>query len=162
MEFVDVIGPLTDPQGHGWPGAPAFHVVIPSIPGFGFSGPTRQAGWHTRRVAQPFAELMGRLGYDKYGVQGGDLGALIAPDMGRTDGDHVIGVHVNAATVGFIPFGPVDDETQGELSEIERERIARRDAFLTEGNATSRCMRPVRRRSHTASPTHRSDSSPGS
>jgi pimeloyl-ACP methyl ester carboxylesterase len=134
VEFVDVIGPLTDPQGHGSPGAPAFHVVIPSTPGFGFSGPTRQAGWHTRRVAQAFAELMSRLGYDKYGVQGGDLGALIAPDMGRIDGDHVIGVHVNAATVGFIPFGPVDDAMQGELSDVERERIARRDAFLTEGN----------------------------
>lgn len=134
MEFVDVIGPLTDPQGHGSPGAPAFHVVIPSTPGFGFSGPTRQAGWHTRRVAQAFAELMSRLGYDKYGVQGGDLGALIAPDMGRIDGDHVIGVHVNAATVGFIPFGPVDDAMQGELSDVERERIARRDAFLTDGN----------------------------
>lgn len=134
MEFVDVIGPLTNPQGHGSPGAPAFHVVIPSIPGFGFSGPTRQAGWHTRRVAQAFAELMGRLGYDEYGVQGGDLGALIAPDMGRIDGDHVVGVHVNAATMGFIPFGPVDDATQSELSEVERERIARRDAYLSEGN----------------------------
>ncbi|HEX6337142.1 MAG TPA: epoxide hydrolase [Jiangellaceae bacterium] len=134
MEFVDLIGPLTDPQAHGSPGAPAFHVVIPSIPGFGFSGPTTQAGWHNHRVAQAFAELMARLGYDKYGVQGGDLGALIAPDMGRVDGDHVIGVHVNAATMGFIPFGPVDDATQSELSDVERARIARRDAYLSEGN----------------------------
>jgi pimeloyl-ACP methyl ester carboxylesterase len=134
MEFVDVIGPLTDPGRHGDEGASAFHLVIPSLPGFGFSGPTSDTGWHIRRVAQAFAELMRRLGYDRYGVQGGDLGALIAPDMGRMDDQHVTGVHVNAATMGFIPFGPMDEDTLAGLSSVERERIARRDAYLTEGN----------------------------
>jgi hypothetical protein len=73
-EFLDVIGPLADPRAHGGDPSDAFHVVVPSIPGFGFSGPTREAGWGIRRVARAWAELMKRLGYGRYGAQGGDAG----------------------------------------------------------------------------------------
>jgi epoxide hydrolase len=120
VEFLDVIGPLSED----------FHLVIPSIPGFAFSGPTSEPGWDVRRIATAYAELMARLGYERYGVQGGDWGAFIAPDLGRVDPEHVVGVHVNAATMGFIPFGPADDD----LTDAEKARVARRDRFQAEGN----------------------------
>ena len=71
-------------------------------------GPTRDTGWTTSRTAKAWAELMRRLGYERYGAQGGDWGAFVSPELGRVDPDHVVSVHVNAATMGFIPFGPVD------------------------------------------------------
>jgi epoxide hydrolase len=95
VEYFDFIGPLTDPRAHGGDPASAFHVVIPDIPGFGFSGPTQVPGWDATRVARAFAELMRRLGYARYGVHGNDAGAIIAPILGRIDPEHVIGVHVN-------------------------------------------------------------------
>jgi epoxide hydrolase len=91
VEFLDVIGPLTDPRAHGFDPADAFDLVIPSIPGYGLSGPTQDAGWTTGRVATTWAELMSRLGYDRYGAQGGDWGAFISPELGRVDPDHVVG-----------------------------------------------------------------------
>jgi pimeloyl-ACP methyl ester carboxylesterase len=131
VEFLDVIGPLTDPGAHGGDPADAFHLVIPSIPGFGPSGPVREAGWNSRRIAAAFAGLMSRLGYDRYGAQGGDFGAMISPDLGRVDPEHVVGVHVNAATVGFIPFGPADAD---DLTEAEKVRLERMNTFLSDGN----------------------------
>ncbi|RZQ60283.1 epoxide hydrolase family protein [Amycolatopsis suaedae] len=94
FEYLDLIGPLTDPVAHGGDAADAFHVVIPSLPGFGFSGPTRQKGWNRHRTARAWAELMRRLGYERYGTHGNDAGSLVAPEVGRNDPDHVIGVHV--------------------------------------------------------------------
>jgi epoxide hydrolase len=94
VEFTEVVGPLTDPAAHGGDRADAFHLVLPSIPGFGLSGPTRESGWEFRRVAAAFAELMERLGYQRYGVQGGDWGAAVSREMGRTRPE-VIGVHLN-------------------------------------------------------------------
>ncbi|MFY1618640.1 epoxide hydrolase family protein [Micromonospora sp. WMMD736] len=91
LEYLDVIGPLTEPSD---PAAPAFHVVVPSLPGFGFSGPTRSAGWNRYRTARAWAELMNRLGYDSYGAVGNDGGSLISPELGRIDRKHVLGVHV--------------------------------------------------------------------
>ncbi|MEU1359418.1 epoxide hydrolase family protein [Micromonospora zamorensis] len=91
LEYLDVIAPLTEPTD---PGAPAFHVVIPSLPGFGFSGPTRSAGWNRHRTARAWAELMNRLGYANYGAVGNDAGSMVAPELGRVDRDHVLGVHV--------------------------------------------------------------------
>jgi epoxide hydrolase len=134
VEFLDVIGPLTDPKAHGGDPADAFHLVIPSLPGFGFSGPTAEPGWDSFRIAGAFAELMGRLGYGRYGAQGGDFGAFISPDLGRVDPDHVAGVHVNAATVGFIPFGDVDEATLESLTDAEKIRLERLNLFLSEGN----------------------------
>ena len=119
-EFMKVIGPLTDPRAHGGDPADAFHVVAPSLPGFGFSGPTRETGWTLNRVARAWAELMSRLGYDRYGAQGGDSGSVISPALGRVAPEHVVGVHVNGA-LGFPTFAP--DETAG-LTEAERTRLA--------------------------------------
>jgi epoxide hydrolase len=134
VEFIDVIGPLTDPRAHGGDPADAFHVVIPSIPGYGFSGPTHEAGWNTARVARAWAELMRRLGYDRYGAQGGDWGAFISPELGRIAPDHVVGVHVNAATVGFIPFGPVEADELASFTDAEKARLERLNRFLAEGD----------------------------
>ena len=124
-EFLDIIGPLTDPRAHGDDPADAFHLVIPSIPGYGFSGPTRDPGWTTARVAKAWTELMNRLGYERYGAQGGDWGAFVTPELGRIDPDHVVGVHVNAATMGFIPFGPVDPDELATFTDAEKARLER-------------------------------------
>ncbi|MBE1491093.1 epoxide hydrolase family protein [Plantactinospora soyae] len=91
VEFLDLIEPLTNP---GDADAPAFHLVIPSLPGYGFSGPTRSAGWHRDRIVHAWVELMRRLGYRRYGTAGNDAGSMIAPEMGRLDPEGVIGVHV--------------------------------------------------------------------
>ena len=136
VEFLDIIGPLTDPRAHGGDPADAFHLVIPSIPGYGFSGPTRDTGWTTARIARAWAELMSRLGYERYGAQGGDWGAFISPELGRVDPDHVVGVHVNAATVGFIPFGPVAPERSRPPSPTPRRtRLERLNSSWSDGNA---------------------------
>ncbi|MFJ8909806.1 epoxide hydrolase family protein [Amycolatopsis sp. NPDC102389] len=94
FEYLDLIDRLTDPRAHGGDPADAFHVVIPSLPGFGFSGPTREKGWNRYRTAQAWAELMRRLGYERYGTHGNDAGSFVAPEVGRADAEHVIGVHV--------------------------------------------------------------------
>lgn len=133
-EFLDVIDPLIDPVAHGGDPANAFHLVIPSLPGFGLSGPLVGTGWNSKRMAAAFAALMARLGYSRYGAQGGDFGAFVAPDLGRVDPDHVIGVHVNAATVGFIPWGDVPEEELDTFTEVEKARLARMQSFLAEGN----------------------------
>ena len=127
-EFLRIIGPLADPRAHGGDPADAFHLVIPSIPGYGFSGPVHETGWTTGRVARAWAELMARLGYPRYGAQGGDWGAFVSPELGRTDPDHVAGVHVNAASFGFIPFGPVDPEDLATFTDAERQRLKRLQA----------------------------------
>jgi epoxide hydrolase len=144
VEFLDIIGPLTDPGAHGGDPADAFHLVIPSIPGFGLSGPTSEPGWTERRVAGAFAELMSRLGYERYGAQGGDVGAVVSPDLGRVDPDHVIGVHVNAATVGFMPFPPLEDAELAELTDSERTRVERIAQFMDDefGYAQIQSTRP--------------------
>ncbi|WP_460498906.1 epoxide hydrolase family protein, partial [Glycomyces tarimensis] len=85
VEFLNVIEPLT---------AAGFHLVIPSIPGFGFSGPTTETGWDNARIARAWAELMARLGYTRYGAAGNDAGSMISPEVGRVDPEHVAGVHV--------------------------------------------------------------------
>ena len=135
VEFLDTIGPLTDPRAHGADPGEAFHAVIPSLPGFGFSGPTGATGWDTGRVAKAWAELMRRLGYDRYGAQGGDFGAFVAPELGHVDPGHLAGIHVNAATYGFIPWGEVDEAERATFSDVEKERLARLQAYLSEGNA---------------------------
>jgi pimeloyl-ACP methyl ester carboxylesterase len=134
VEFLDIIEPLTDPAAHGGDGADAFHLVIPSIPGFGLSGPTSEPGWSAARVGAAFAELMSRLGYDRYGAQGGDQGAIISPDIGRAAPDHVVGVHVNAASVGFMPFPPLDDAELAQLNDTDRDRVERIARYLDDGS----------------------------
>jgi epoxide hydrolase len=121
VEFLTILEPLTNPAAHGADPADAFHVVAPSLPGFGFSGPTHEPGWDTRRVARAWAELMRRLGYERYGAQGGDTGAIVSPELGRIDGDHVVGVHAN----GLTAFPAGDAGELAELTDGERARLAR-------------------------------------
>lgn len=134
VEFLKVIGPLSNPGAHGNDPADAFHLVIPSLPGFGFSGPTREVGWNTARIARAWAELMDRLGYEHYGAQGGDFGAFVSPELGRVAPEHVTGVHVNAATYGFIPFGEVPPEELATFTEAEKTRLERLNNYLNSGS----------------------------
>jgi pimeloyl-ACP methyl ester carboxylesterase len=120
VEFMNIIGPLTDPARYGGDPADAFHVVAPSLPGFGFSSPLTATGWTTNRVAHAWAELMSRLGYDRYGAQGGDTGAVVSPQLGRIDPDHVIGVHVN----NLIAFPSGDPAELADLTESDQARLA--------------------------------------
>ena len=117
MDYLNLIDPLIDPRSHGGEAAQAFHLVIPSLPGFGFSGPTTERGWDRYRVARAWAELMRRLGYDRYGAHGMDWGSIVSPEVGRFDPEHVIGVHVTE--IFSFPSG---DPTELEaLSEKEKE-----------------------------------------
>jgi pimeloyl-ACP methyl ester carboxylesterase len=121
VEFASIVGPLSNPQAYGGDPSDAFDLVIPSIPGFGFSGPTREPGWEFRRVAEAFAELMQRLSYQRYGAQGGDWGAAIARELGRAHPDRLIGVHLNLIPGSAMPAEPGADEL-ATLSSSERER----------------------------------------
>ena len=103
FEFYKIIGPLVDPVAHGGSVRDAFHVVCPSIPGYGFSGPTHEPGWDVRRVAETFAKLMARLGYSKYGAQGGDWGSIITTQLALVDPEHVAGIHLNMVVAGPPP-----------------------------------------------------------
>jgi len=125
VEFLDLIGPLTDPAAHGGRREDAFHVVVPSLPGYGFSGPLPGPGWTDGRTARALTELMSRLGYTAYGVQGGDVGAFIAPRMAALDPEHVLGVHVNA----LLTFPDGDPETMGHLTGAEQERLRRMEEW---------------------------------
>jgi len=131
VEFLDVIGPLTDPAAHGGDPADAFHLVIPSLPGYGFSGPLTETGWTDGRTAAALAELMARLGYRRYGVQGGDVGALIGPLMGRAAPDRVIGVHVNALVT--FPIG--DPADMAAMTDADRGRLAAMQAWQQRSGA---------------------------
>ncbi len=130
VEFLDVIGPLSDPAAHGGDSADAFHLVVPSLPGFGFSGPVTTAGWGTARIATAWAELMSRLGYQRYAVQGGDIGAGVSSEVGRVAPDRVVGVHVNGSLGA--PLHSPDEAEQATLTDLERDRVARVQAFMDE------------------------------
>ncbi|MCM3782160.1 epoxide hydrolase [Neobacillus mesonae] len=140
VEFVNIIGPLTDPRAHGGRSEDAFHVVIPSIPGFGFSGPTTVPGWNTSRVAKAWTELMSRLGYERFGAQGGDTGAIISPKLGAVAPDRVIGVHSNGLTA--FPLG--DPSESIGLTDVEMDRYNRltSEGFETSGYAIIQATRP--------------------
>jgi pimeloyl-ACP methyl ester carboxylesterase len=99
VEFQEVIGPLTDPAAHGGDPADAFHVVCPSLPGYGWSDPPTEPGWGVSRIAATWAALMARLGYQRYGAQGGDWGSMVTTALGALDVDHVAGIHLNMPIV---------------------------------------------------------------
>jgi pimeloyl-ACP methyl ester carboxylesterase len=125
-EFLDVIEPLRDPRNNGGDPADAFHVVAPSIPGYGWSGPTTQPGWDVRRVAEAWKVLMARLGYERYGAQGGDWGSMISSQLGFVDPEHVAGVHLNMV------LGLPDDSP---LSELEQSDLAASGNLIENGSA---------------------------
>ena len=133
VEFLDIIGPLSDPRAHGGDPQDAFHVVCPSIPGYAFSGPTHERGWNSGRVARAFAELMAGLGYARYGAQGGDWGSMISTQIGLADPEHVAGVHLNMV----IAFPPADLETSA-LSDAERDSLASLDHYQRDENGYAR------------------------
>ncbi|QMW64868.1 epoxide hydrolase [Mumia sp. ZJ1417] len=136
VEFLDVVGPLTDPVAYGGDAAQAFDVVIPSLPGFAFSGPVHDEGWNEARIARVWAELMRRLDYDRYGVQGGDIGAGVAPAVARetgsdgTPGSTVVGVHLNG-NIGAPTYELGEDEL-ASLTDLERDRVRRTGEFMQE------------------------------
>jgi pimeloyl-ACP methyl ester carboxylesterase len=128
VEFLDVTPRLTDPESYGGHAADAFHVIAPSLPGYGFSDPTHTRGWDVQRIARAFIELMSRLGYARYGAQGGDWGAQIATRIGALDPEHCAAIHLN------MPIGdrppeplPLSDEEEADLAafrEFQREESA--------------------------------------
>jgi epoxide hydrolase len=125
VEFVDLIPPLTDPRRHGGDAADAFHVVVPSIPGFGFSAPLTATGWSSGRIARAFKDLMHGLGYERYGVHGNDIGAGIASSMSPIDPSSLAGVHVTSdppTAVSFAMFSG-DPAAAPGLTEAETERV---------------------------------------
>lgn len=121
IEYLNVIEPLTNPRAHGRDPRRSFHVVIPSIPGFGFSGPTTAPGWNRYRIAAAWVELMRRLGYDRYIAAGNDAGSMISPEVGRLAPEHVLGVHVTQ--VFSFPSGDpseLTDLTADEQAGLQR------------------------------------------
>ncbi|MEE4541311.1 epoxide hydrolase family protein [Streptomyces sp. V4-01] len=130
VEFLRVAGPLTDPRAHGGDPADAFHLVLPSLPGFGFSGPTPEAGWGVGRIAGAWAELMRRLGHERYVVQGGDIGAWISLVLAGLDSEHVVGAHVN-----FLDTAQGGAAASADLTEDDRGRLRLLDDFLEHGSA---------------------------
>ncbi|MDG1207076.1 MAG: epoxide hydrolase [Pseudomonadales bacterium] len=114
IEFQKVIGPLTDPQAHGGNAEDAFHLVIPTLPGFGFSGKPTEPGWNIEKIATAWNTLMVRLGYDKYFAQGGDWGSIVTTMIGVQDLGNCQGIHINMPIVG------PDPETMDDLSELEK------------------------------------------
>jgi epoxide hydrolase len=128
-EFLDIIEPLRDPRAHGGEQQDAFHVVCPSIPGYGWSGPTTDPGWDVLRVAGAWKTLMARLGYDRYGAQGGDWGALISATLARVDKQHVAGLHSNM----LLAFP--SDASAITLTEEELADLAAAGEFMQRGSA---------------------------
>ena len=117
VEFLDVIPRLAHPDAHGGDSADTFHVIAPSLPGYGLSEPTRTPGWDAARIARAFIELMRRLGYTRYGAQGGDWGAQVATRIGYLDPDHCAAIHLNMP-IADRPKDPVPmtDEDQADLA----------------------------------------------
>jgi pimeloyl-ACP methyl ester carboxylesterase len=114
VEFHKVIAPLTDPTDHGGDAADAFHVVCPSLPGYAFSDKPAAAGWGVDRTAAAWAQLMARLGYTRYGAQGGDWGSMVTTSIGQQDVEHLAGIHVN------MPVAAPDPATFSDLTDTEQ------------------------------------------
>ena len=122
VEFMKVIGPLTDPVAHGGDGDDAFHLVIPALPGFGFSDKPTTTGWSVERIGAAWAQLMADLGYDRYFAQGGDWGAAVTSAIGMDDPTHCAGIHVNMPVIGQV-------DTSAELTEQEQEALRARKFY---------------------------------
>ena len=128
IELLDTVGSLTDPTAHGGTPDDAFHLVLPSLPGYGFSGAPTELGWENGRIAAAWAELMARLGYTRYVAQGGDVGAAVTDAMGRQGPDGLLGIHVNLLALAIA----LKDHLPKE-SEQERAALEKLNAFTTDG-----------------------------
>ena len=118
VEFEAILPLLTDPAAHGGDPADAVHVVCPSIPGYAFSGPTHDRGWDTRRVALAWTQLMAGLGYERYGAQGGDWGAMISTNLAVVDAEHCVGLHLNMPIGGPPPGADLSNPTPEEADAL--------------------------------------------
>lgn len=129
VEFCKIIGPLTDPVAHGGKPEDAFHVVCPSLPGFGFSSKPNERGWSSQRMAEVIARLMARLGYERYGAQGGDWGSGIARWLATSDGGHCVGGHSNFPAANQPTEDPLRGVTAEELERYQQRRKELGDHF---------------------------------
>jgi pimeloyl-ACP methyl ester carboxylesterase len=129
LEMLGIIGPLTDPAAHGGSAEDAFHIVIPSLPGYGFSGQPASAGWHPGRIARAWAELMKRLGYTRYVAQGGDQGAAVTDAMGGQAPEGLLGIHLN-----FLRNALGNASGLPASTEAERAALAAISTFRTTGS----------------------------
>jgi pimeloyl-ACP methyl ester carboxylesterase len=127
VELLETIGPLTDPTAHGGRAEDAFDLVLPSLPGYGFSGEPAELGWNAGRVAQAWAELMKRLGYTRYVAQGGDVGALVTDSMGRQAPEGLLGVHMNLLVT--VLAGPPPAESEQERAAADQVATFRQNGF---------------------------------
>jgi len=128
IEMLGVVGPLTDPTAHGGRAEDAFDLVLPSIPGYGFSGEPAEVGWNPGRVAQAWAELMRRLGYTRYVAQGGDVGASVTDAMGRQAPAGLAGIHMNLL-VTALGGGAMPADTEQERAALEQTKTFRASGF---------------------------------
>jgi len=140
IELLETVGPLTDPTAHGGTAEDAFHLVLPSLPGYGFSGEPAELGWESGRTARAWAELMHRLGYTRYVAQGGDVGALVTDLMGRQAVEGLVGYHLNLLTA-VLAIGdqlPRESEQERAAAEAARDIQAGRLRLLPrDGNAAA-------------------------
>jgi pimeloyl-ACP methyl ester carboxylesterase len=127
IELLDTVGPLTDPTAHGGTAEDAFDLVLPSLPGYGFSGEPAELGWNAGRVAHAWAELMQRLGYTRYVAQGGDVGALVTDTMGRQAPEGLLGIHVNLLVT--VLAGPQPMESEQERAAADQVATFRESGF---------------------------------
>jgi pimeloyl-ACP methyl ester carboxylesterase len=127
IELLETIGPLTDPTAHGGQAEDAFHLVLPSLPGYGFSGEPAELGWNVGRVAGAWAELMDRLGYTRYVAQGGDVGAAVTDAMGRQAPEGLLGIHMNLLVT--VLGGPQPEESEEERAAAEQLATFRQSGF---------------------------------
>jgi pimeloyl-ACP methyl ester carboxylesterase len=128
IELLETVGPLTDPTKYGGTAADAFHVVLPSLPGYGFSAEPTELGWDSGRIAHAWADLMKRLGYTRYVAQGGDVGALVSDVMGRQAPSGLLGIHLN-----LLAGAPFIVDHLPKTSEQERAAHAALGTFTTDG-----------------------------
>jgi pimeloyl-ACP methyl ester carboxylesterase len=129
IELLETIGPLTDPTAHGGKQEDAFHLVLPSLPGYGFSGEPTELGWESGRTARAWADLMHRLGYTRYVAQGGDVGALVTDLMGRQAVDGLVGYHLNLLTAVLAIGDQLPKESEQERAAAEALATFRQDGF---------------------------------
>ena len=129
VELLDTVGPLTDPTAHGGTPEDAFHLVLPSLPGYGFSGEPTELGWDAGRTARAWAELMHRLGYTRYVAQGGDVGALVTDLMGRQAVEGLVGYHLNLLTAVLAIGDQLPKESEQERAAAEAVATFRQDGF---------------------------------
>jgi pimeloyl-ACP methyl ester carboxylesterase len=131
IELLETVGPLTDPTAHGGQAEDAFHLVLPSLPGYGFSGEPAELGWNVGRVAQAWAELMRRLGYTRYVAQGGDVGAAVTDTMGRQAPEGLLGIHTNLLVTVLGGPQPTDsDEERAAQAQVDTFRASGFGYFL--------------------------------